>query len=271
MPWPGYDKGQIVCKACNYASPDDLARKGRVQKCDLCSKIVYIPSGLHSPYYEPNVTRRQNGQKSAVPGFIVNGLDFLAATFTKFIRSKAKWPILIILVLAIVGFVVGGMILKNKSEVKAEIPTPAKTYYLQILPLRGNVSQSIENFRIIAGDVPGKANFSNWRNPNNRERFIRACDETLKSIVGTIDQVRALKDTGAVPAEAQSHQAKMLEMLYARQMYYARLKDGINNNDQKTWNSAFDLKDTMSTTFSDENGALETLRDLVLNSKNAGK
>lgn len=271
MPWPGYDKGQIVCKACNHASSDDLARKGRVQKCDLCAKIVYIPSGLHSPYYEPNVIRRQNGPKVGLSGVVANILDFAAATFTKFIRSKAKWPILIILVLAIAGFVFGGMILKNKGDVKVEVPTPAKTYYLQVLPLRGNVSQSIENFRIIAGDVPAKINFANWRNPNNRERFVRACDETLKSIVSTIDQLRTLKDTGGVPAEAQSHHAKMLDMLYARQMYYARLKDGINNNDQKTWNSAFDLKDSMSTTFSDENGALENLRDLVLNSKNAGK
>jgi hypothetical protein len=59
--------------------------------------------------------------------------------------------------------------------------------------------------------------------------------------------------------------------LVDRQKFYARLKDGIERNDQALWDSAFALKDPMAESTSDEMSALENLRDLVLKSTNGKK
>ncbi len=246
-----------------------MARSGKVQKCDLCGKIIYIPSGLHSPYYEPNILRRQTvGIKTRWEHLYGEALDIAGATWKRFMRSNYKWLALILLV-ALAGWMGYSTFGKAKADTKAVAKTPAMVYYEQILPLRSAITQSIENFRIVAGDVPTKLNFNYWRNPNNRERFVRASDETLKVITTSIDQLRALKDRGGVPAEALDHHSKMLDMLYAQQIYYARLKDGLNNNDQKYWNTAFDTYDKLTGAVSAENSALESLRNLVLTTKNA--
>jgi hypothetical protein len=272
LPWEGYDRGIIVCKQCRHENIDDYARRGKVQRCELCSKVIYIPSGLHSPYYEPNIARRQTTKpKAGFSEFLFNAQDILGATLRKFMRSKVKWLIIIALVLGILGLGINSIFLKSKDDTTPVAETPAMRYYQKVLPLRGSVTQAIENFRIIAGDIPDKSNFNYWRNPNNRERFVRACDETLKVIENSIIQLRVMGDENRVPAEAIKHQSSMLDMLYARQMYYARLKDGLNQNNPALWNTAFDLKDRMNDTFSNENAALENMRDLVLNSKNGGK
>jgi hypothetical protein len=262
----------MICKLCNHANSDEQARRGRVQKCDLCHKVIYIPSGLHSAYYEPNQARYNTVEKQgSFAKFVFNLQDLAAANFSKLWRSKAKWIIPLFLLAMVAGFALSNTVFKSKVETKAVADSPAMNYYQKVLPLRGAVTTTIDNFRITAGDKPDKTNFNYWRNPNNKERFVRACDDTIKSIENTITQLRVLKDQGYVPPEAVVHQNALLEMLYARQMYYARLKDGLNNNDQNLWNTAFDLKDKMNDTFSAENGALENLRDLVFNSKNAGK
>ncbi|MEI7556124.1 hypothetical protein [Candidatus Chlorohelix sp.] len=274
LPWVGYNRGVIVCKSCENENSDEAARRGRVQKCDLCHKVIYIPSGLHSPYYEANIARRQAPAKTkqGFSEFLYQLQDFLGAAFNKYWRSKRRW-ILPVIILAFLAFLLTGnlFLFKGKTDATPVAITPAMKYYQQVLPVRGNITQAIENFRIIAGDVPDKSNFTYWRNPNNKERFVRACDETLKSIEGTITQLRTMREQGLVPDEATVHQQRMLDMLYTRQMYYARLKDGLNTNNQTLWNSAFDLKNQMTDAFSSENAALENLRDVVLNSKNASK
>lgn len=262
MPWEGYEQGVIRCRNCGFDSSDDTARRGKIQKCDQCSQIVYIPSGLYSKH-NPGVIHKPQRKKMPRPFFVMN--DIMGAALTKLYRSKIKWFLLIFIVIGAIGLLTGLFFIKNNPTKVADVEPPVRTYYNTIVPIRGDITQALDNFKNEAGGIAIQKDFTYWRTPANRDRFIRACDRTLKTIQSSITVIAVMQEQLKIPPEAQNYQLKLMNSLVDRQRFYARLKDGIDKNDQKLWDAAFAEKNAMADSTSDEISALENLRDLALN------
>jgi hypothetical protein len=268
LPWQGYEQGVIICKNCNFANPDDLARRGKIQKCDQCARIIYIPSGLYSRH-NPGATLQPRRKPMPKPVFVVS--DVIGAVLTKLYRSKYKWLVLLFITIGAIGLLAGLFFVKNAPPPEVKVDPPIKVYYNSVFPVRTDVAQSLDNFKNEAGGIPLQKDYNYWLTPANKDRFVRACDRTLKTIEGAITQLAVLQEKGLIPPEAQNYQMKFMASLVDRQRFYARLKDGINNKSQISWDSAFSLKDPMAESTSDEMSALENLRDLALKSTNGKK
>jgi hypothetical protein len=268
VPWDGYEQGLIRCKNCDFANPDDNARRGKIQKCDQCNRIIYIPSGLYSRH-NPGANTQPRRKPVPKPVFVVS--DLVGAVLTKLYRSKYKWILLLLIVIGAIGLLAGLFFVKNAPPPEAKLDPPVKIYYNALIPMRAEVAQALDNFKNEAGGIPLQKDYNYWRTPANRDRFIRASDRTLKTIQSTITQIAVMQEQGKVPAEAQNYQMKFMASLVDRQKFYARLKDGIERNDLALWDSAFTLKDPMAESTSDEMSALENLRDLSAKSTNGKK
>src|SRR5205814_6547733 len=97
-PWRGFERGVIECNGCGYATPDDLARRGRIQKCGQCSKVLYIPSGLYRSNY--TYTRSAYNESGSVWWWVK---DRIGAKLNRFAHSKARLPVALLILARRIG------------------------------------------------------------------------------------------------------------------------------------------------------------------------
>ena len=263
-PWPGFERGVIECNSCGYATPDDLARKGRIQKCRQCAKVLYIPSGLYriTPANH-NGSRTINVNHRYKRSFGSGITDRIGAGLNRFSRSKARIPMVLLIVLLSVGFLYGLNQIKNQVPVVPEKPSELKLYYDKVLMINKNFKIAEDEFDRGAGGKPIAAGeYTDRITPNNRTRFVRASDRMLKLVETYLGEAYAM--AGNIPAGAESHYAKLKVMLEEQQRYYARLKDGVDGKNEGRWKEAFAAVPIMRETRANEEQALNQLQALVL-------
>ncbi len=264
LPWRGYERGVIECKTCGFETSDNRARKNLIQKCDQCGKVVYIPSGLYNKYQHRPVRRRR------LPNPIYEIFDILGAGFSKFARSKIRWPLIMLVLVLGVAVVAGAVLFKQQNTKVIEVEPPIKTYYNKVVAIRSKMVNSLTEFQNDSGGMPLQSEYDDRRNPAKRNRFIMACDRVLKIVDNSINQVRELGVD--VPVGAENYQNRLLNMLYSQQRLYAQLKDSIEQNGanrsdkewRSMWDNAFRTKEEVRETLKDEMEALNNLQSLAL-------
>lgn len=271
LPWKGYDKGLIICQTCGFANPDYLARKNRIQKCDQCGKTVYIPSGLYNKHkaHPPRFKVKRH-----LPNPIFELVDILGASWNRFMHSKAKWPVLLgSVVLALIGLL-AAYLYKEEFSKPPKVISPVVSYYNQILPYETQLSNALDTFNQDSGgggDVQA-SDFTKWSvnslDPTNAGRFTRNADILLKTVEGLIGQTNSVQN---VPPEALQFHQNFLQMLTLYQEFYARLKDGISQNNQALWNSGFVLQPELKSQITANTNSYDQLRQLFLSLQKNGQ
>lgn len=271
LPWKGYDRGLIICQTCGFANPDDLARKNKIQKCDQCGKTVYIPSGLYNKH---KARPPRFKVKRHLPNPLFELFDIIAAGWNRFMHSKAKWPVLLGSVVLALGFLVFSYLYKTEFSKPPKVTPPVVTYYNEILPYETQLSNALDNFNTdsVGGGYVQQGDFNKWSvnslDPTNAGRFTRNDDVLLKTVEGLIAQVNSIKD---VPPEAAQFHQNFLHLLVLYQMFYARLKDSISQNNQGLWNSAFDLQPQLKDQITTHTNDYDQLRQQVLSLEKSGQ
>ncbi len=232
-PWPGFDRGVIECNSCGYSTPDDLARRGRIQKCGQCAKTLYIPSGL---YRSEQVVGRVVNFNSSRP--LWWGLtDRIGAALNRFSRSKARLPMALLIVVLGLGLLFGLNWFKNQSQKLPEEKSAISTYYDKALSLNKSLKQAESEYDIGIGGLPQVGEFADRASPEKRTRFLRGTERVLKQVEDYLYQVQMM--AAEVPPGAENHYAKLKTKLEERQRYYARLKDGVEGKNEARWKEAF--------------------------------
>lgn len=265
-PWPGFERGVIECSSCGYSTPDDLARRGRIQKCRQCAKVLYIPSGLYR-ITPPNALSVNTYQPSQASVWWWLG-DRIGAMLSRLARSKARIPIAIVIVLLGVGFIFGLNFFKTQTQSPVvEVTSPLKLHYEQALKMSKELKIAEGQFDLGAGGAPLVGDFNDKVSPANKARFVRACDRMVKQVESDLTKVYAM--AGSVPAGAESHYAKLKTKLEEQQRYYARLKDGVEQKDEARWKEAFAGLPIMKDSNAKEEQALNQMQASVMNQAQA--
>ncbi len=265
-PWIGFERGVIECNSCGYATPDVQARKGRIQKCGQCAKVLYIPSGLyrimparHDGTHKANVNPRYKARRA----FSWSITDRVGAGLSRFSRSKARLPMALLIILLGAGFLFGLNQIKNQIPTVPEKPSELKLYYDKAFVINKNFKIAEEEFDRGAGGKPiAVAEYTDRITPNNRTRFVRASDRMLKQVETYLAESYSM--VAAIPAGAESHYARLKVMLEEQQRYYARLKDGVDGKNEARWKEAFAAVNIIRETRANEEQALNQLQALVL-------
>lgn len=263
LPWRGFDRGVIICPTCSFANADDLARRNRIQKCDQCGKTVYIPSGLYNRQKSKGLHFKR---KRHLPNPLFELFDIVGAAWTRFMNSKAKWPVLLgLTILALTGLM-AAYIYKQEINTPPKVTPPVVVYYNQVLPYESRLSNALDTFNQDSGGggQVQKGDYVKWSKDSldltNSSRFVRNVDPLLNTVQDIIANVNSMPN---VPPEAQDFHQKFLANLVAYQKYYARLKDGIKLGRIDLWNSAFDMQNELKDDVKAQNSAFEQLRQLV--------
>ena len=236
-----------------------MARKGRIQKCGQCAKVLYIPSGL---YRNAQLNTRATRARAASPSLWWTVTDRVGAGLSRFQRSKARLPIALLIVLLSVAAVFGINVLTHPAPPVDNTPSPLASYYKNVLGIDKQLKQAEIDFNMGAGGAPEAADYSDRISSNNSARFVRVSNLMLTQVQNMLTTVYDMKD--AVPAGAESQYAKLTTKLEENQRFYARLKDAVNNKDEGRWKEAFTNLPTLRTATTQEEEALNNLQALVL-------
>lgn len=264
LPWHGYNRGVIVCQTCGFTNSDYLARKNRIQKCDQCGKTVYIPSGLYNRHTARPVRYKH---KRRLPNPLFELFDIIGSVWTNFMRSPAKWPILLGSILVALIGLVGVIVYKQEANKPKPVTPPVIVYYNQVLSYESRLTNALDTFNQDSGGggLVQKGDYDKWSlkslDQANSGRFIRNAKILLDTIEGIIPSVNGMT---AVPDEAQDFHQKFLKTLTDNQVFYARLKDGVQGARPDLWNSAFDIQDQLKADFKAQVQAFEVLQQLEL-------
>jgi hypothetical protein len=237
-----------------------MARRGRIQKCSQCSKVLYIPSGLYRimPVSGQPVPHYQQSH-----GFFWWLQDRIGARLNRFSRSRYRLPVALLIVVLGIGLLLGLNYIKNQVP-----PPPVKDsdlliYYRKALDIDKKLVVAEDEFDKGSGGKPsGVADFADKSSPNNRVRFVRAADRMVKQVEGYLTEVYALSST--LPAGAEANYAKLKLKLEEYQKYYARLKDGVDLKNEDRWKEAFAGADILKQAKTDEEQTFNQLQAVVL-------
>lgn len=259
-PWPGFERGVIECNSCGYTTPDENARRGRIQKCGQCAKVLYIPSGLYR--ITPAVGQPAPRYKES-HGFFWWVQDRLGARLNRFSRSRYRLPIAFLLFVMGVALLVGLYYLKNQTP-----PVPVKEsalsiYYKNVLAIDKKLVTAEDEFDKGSGGKPQSMDeFADKASANNKTRFVRAADRMEKQVEGFLSDAYAMQAT--LPAGAEAHYAALKTKLEEYQKYYARLKDGVDQKNEARWKEAFAGADILKQAKTNEEQAFNQLQATVL-------
>ncbi len=256
----------IECSSCGYATSDDLARRGRIQKCGQCSKVLYIPSGLYRIPPAAGKLVYSHAPRHSLSWWV---RDRMGAKLNRFSRSKARLPLALLLVLIGVVLVGGLFFVKNQTPKGPVVPSDLAVYYNKVLDMNKSLKQAEVEFDRGAGGTPNETDFADRTSLNNQKRFVRATDRMLKQVEGYLYDVYAMEN--AVPAGAESHYTRLKAKLEERQRFYARLKDGIDQKNQDRWKEAFANRNLVRDTSVAEEQALSQLQAVVIIPAQANK
>ncbi len=264
LPWRGYDRGVIVCQTCGFTNSDYLARKNKIQKCDQCGKTVYIPSGLYNRHTARSVRYKH---KRRLPNPLFELFDIIGAGWTNFMRSPTRWPILLGAILVALIGLVGVVVYKQEANKPKKITPPVITYYSQVLPYERRLTNALDTFNQDSGGggKVQKGDYDKWSlkslDQANSSRFGRNAKILLDTIEEIIPSVNGMTD---VPEDALDFHRKFLKTLTDYQIFYARLKDGIQGARPDLWNSAFDIQDELKADDKAQVQAFDELQQLQL-------
>ena len=253
-PWPGFERGVIECNSCGYSTSDELARRGRIQKCSQCAKVLYIPSGLYRN------TRTSRAGASGSVWFAIT--DVIGARLNRLSRSKARLPIVVLILLLGVGLLFGLNQLKNQNQKLDTGPSPLSVYYNNVTYIDKQLNIAEDEYVKGVGGAPLAGDFNDRTSVNNQNRFVRNTDRVLSQVENLLTSVYSMATV--VPAGAESHYTRLKAKLEERQHYYARLKDGVEKKSQDRWKEAFANADVMKNSNVSEEQALNQLQALVL-------
>jgi hypothetical protein len=262
--WNGYERGVIECSSCGFATPDDCARRGKIQKCAQCAKVLYIPSGLYRPLEVVGGNRVRYVREKT--GILWKIGDAFGARLNRMKRSKYRLPIFFAIIVIGLAILVGLYQFKQASVQVAEVPSALNIYYEKMVVMNKDLKKAEEEYDRGVGGIPAVEEFGD-RSTTGRERFIRNTNRILTTIEGYLNEMHAMGST--VPEGAESHYAKMLARLAEMQKFYARLKDGANDKNEVRWKEAFANQPALRDARSAEERALNLLQPLVLRPTNA--
>ncbi|MBN9389564.1 MAG: hypothetical protein J0I20_16160 [Chloroflexi bacterium] len=172
-------------------------------------------------------------------------------------------PVAFLIFVMGVALIVGLIYIKNQVPPVVAKPSPLSIYYNNVLSIDKKLMTAEDEFDKGSGGKPQSVDeFADKASANNQTRFVRAADRMEKQVEGFLSDTYAMQAT--LPAGAETHYAALKAKLEQYQMYYARLKDGVETKNEGRWKEAFAGLDALKQAKTAEEQAFNQLQAIVL-------